>query len=220
MKTDKALIFDFNGTLFWDTSYNREAWDFIALKYRGKIFSDAEMHMLNGRTNIETIPYLFGGFCDQEIVNRISREKEDVYRAICEKQAPLSLAPGAETLFKEAMQQGIPLAIATSACPDNMDAYKKWFALSRYFDDEYIITDNGIRKGKPEPDIYLDTCKALNREPSTCIVFEDTRSGILSATKAGIREIYAIASNGADIQTTKAMEHVHGLLSDFRQFSL
>ncbi|AEV28517.1 haloacid dehalogenase superfamily protein, subfamily IA, variant 3 with third motif having DD or ED [Sphaerochaeta pleomorpha str. Grapes] len=220
MKTGKALIFDFNGTLFWDTSYNREAWGAIAKKYRNKPFTDEEMHLLNGRTNYQTVAYLLGYSCDQKTADSIAREKEALYIQICEDHHPLHLAPGAESLLKKAKLLGIPMAIATSAGKENMDHYKQWFSLGRYFDEHLIITDDGKRRGKPEPDIYLEACKALGYSPSSCIVFEDTKSGIQSAINAGITEIYAIASNGADIETIKAMEHVHGLLSDFNQFNL
>jgi HAD superfamily hydrolase (TIGR01509 family) len=220
LKTVKPLIFDFNGTLFWDTSYNREAWGAIALKYRNAPFTDKEMHLLNGRTNYQTVEYLLGYSCDQKTADSISREKEALYIQICENHRPLSLAPGVESLLHKAKLLKVPMAIATSAGKENMDHYKRWFSLDRYFLAHLIITDDGKRKGKPEPDIYLDACKALGYDPSSCIVFEDTKSGILSANKAGIPEIYAIASDGADIETTKAMEHVHGLLSNFNQFNL
>ncbi|MFA6783859.1 MAG: HAD family phosphatase [Sphaerochaeta sp.] len=220
MKTAKALIFDFNGTLFWDTDYNREAWNAIALKYRGKAFTDEEMFLLNGRTNPQTVIYLLGDSTSASVVNSIAEEKEELYIQICLSHAPLTLAPGAIELFEQAKTRNIPMAIATSACKENMDWYKKWFNLEHYFRENLIITDDNKRKGKPAPDIYLDTLKALNLPSDDCIVFEDTKSGILSASRAGITAIYAVASNGADTTTTKAMEHVHGLIFDFNQFNL
>lgn len=83
-----------------------------------------------------------------------------------------------------------------------------------------IIHDDGKRKGKPAPDIYLDTCKALGLKPEVCTVFEDTKAGIIAASRAGIGRIYAVGSPGADIQTIQAMEGVHGLITDFSEFSL
>ena len=220
MKTVKALLFDFNGTLFWDTDYNREAWNAIAFKYRGKAFTDEEMFSLNGRTNPQTLIYLLGENARESLLSTIAKEKEELYIQICLSHAPLSLAPGANELFTTAEKMKIPMAIATSACKENMDLYKKWFNLGQYFHEHLIITDNNKRKGKPAPDIYLDTLEALRLPPDGCIVFEDTKSGILSASRAGITSIYAVASNGADTETTKAMEHVQGLIHDFNQFSL
>ncbi|WP_233067722.1 HAD family phosphatase [Sphaerochaeta sp. S2] len=154
MRTDKALIFDFNGTLFWDTEYHRQAWGAISLRLRNKPLAKEESHHLNGRTNAETIAYLLGRTPSEEEVFRISREKEGIYENICLDNRPLSLAPGAITLFKRAKQAGFQLAIATSAGEDNIRRYEAWFSLSKYVPSSLIIYDNGKRKGKPEPDIY------------------------------------------------------------------
>lgn len=220
MRTDKALIFDFNGTLFWDTEYHRQAWGAISLRLRNRPLANEESHHLNGRTNAETIAYLLGRAPSEEEVFRISMEKEDLYKHICLGHRPLSLAPGAITLFKRAKQAGFQLAIATSAGEGNVRLYEAWFSLSEYVPPSLVIHDNGKRKGKPEPDIYQDTCKALGLRPEACTVFEDTKAGILSASRAGIGSMYAVGSPGADIQTIQAMEGVHGLITDFSGFSL
>ncbi|MBI9093801.1 MAG: HAD family phosphatase [Sphaerochaeta sp.] len=220
MKTVKALIFDFNGTLFWDTLYHQKAWAAIAEKYAKHPYTKEEMHLLNGRTNSETIAFLVGKGLTPNQIREISEEKEQLYIEMCQRSMPLTLAPGAVKLFEDAHKKGIRLAIATSAGPDNMAWYKKWFSLNTYFPDSLIITDDNKRKGKPDPAIYLDTLSALKVDGPSCVVFEDTKSGILSAARAGIGRIYAIASLGADIETTAAMGETHGQLTSFDQFVL
>ncbi len=220
MKTAKALIFDFNGTLFWDTTYHQKAWASIADKYAQRPYTVEEMHLLNGRTNSETINFLVGKDLSPKDIRSISEEKEQLYIKMCQAAMPLSLAVGAVSLFEKAQKKGIKIAIATSAGKDNMAWYKKWFSLSSYFSDDLIITDDNRRAGKPDPAIYLDTLSALGLEGDECIVFEDTKSGILSASRAGITTIYAIGSEGADIETTAAMGETHGLLYSFDQFVL
>lgn len=220
MKTVKALIFDFNGTLFWDTLYHQKAWAAIAEKYGKHPYTEEEMHLLNGRTNSETVAFLVGNDLPTSQILAISDEKEQLYIEMCQQAMPLSLASGAVSLFQRAHKRGIKLAIATSAGPDNMAWYKRWFSLNDYFSDALIITDDYKRKGKPDPAIYLDTLAALGLEGSSCVVFEDTKSGILSASRAGIGTIYAIASIGADIETTAAMGETHGHLDTFDQFVL
>ena len=220
MKTVKALIFDFNGTLFWDTVHHQKAWAAIADKYGKHPYTEREMHFLNGRTNNETIAFLVGKDLPPSQVREIAEEKEHLYIRSCQASMPLSLASGAVELFEKARGSGIKIAIATSAGAGNMAWYRKWFSLDSYFPEELIITDNNKRAGKPDPAIYLDTLSALGEEGHSCIVFEDTRSGILSAARAGIGTIYAIASQGADIGTTAAMGETHGLLSSFEEFVL
>jgi HAD superfamily hydrolase (TIGR01509 family) len=42
-------------------------------------------------------------------------------------------------------------------------------------------------KSKPAPDIYLYTAKQLGKKPEVCLTIEDSRNGILSAKRAGMR---------------------------------
>jgi HAD superfamily hydrolase (TIGR01509 family) len=220
LRTDKALIFDFNGTLFWDTEYHRTAWSAISERYRGEKLSRKESHHLNGRTNPETIAYLLGRTPTEAEVRAISEEKEGLYEQVCLANLPLSLAPGAVQLIEAAKQQDIPIAIATSAGEDNIRRYKQWFNLLSLFDEEAIIFDNGKRRSKPEPDIYRDACKTLGVEPRFCTVFEDTKAGILSACSAHVGSIIAVASPGSDAETIKGMDGVHALITDFSMYSL
>ena len=44
-------------------------------------------------------------------------------------------------------------------------------------------------KGKPDPAVYLSTAKKLNIEPSKCIAFEDSISGIISANQANMKTV-------------------------------
>lgn len=220
MRTDKALIFDFNGTLFWDSEYHRQAWNSVSMQYRKKPLSLEESHYLNGRTNAETITYLSGYLPGTAELERLSEEKELIYQHICMDNQPLQLAPGFLGLAARAKALGVPMAIATSAGKSNIKRYKLWFGLCDIIDEDLIIYDNGVRKGKPEPDIYLDACRALGIEPALCTVFEDTRAGILSAKGAGIGSIWAVASPGSDRDTLQAMDGVLGLLEDFSYYPL
>ncbi len=217
----KGLVFDFNGTLFWDTWQNREAWKAMSRRLRGTEFSDAESALLNGRTNPATIEYLLGHAPTPQEIARISEEKEEMYIALCLGHPQrLRLAPGAEQLLDTCKALGVPLAIATSCGAGNLARYIEWFDLHRWFSDDRITYDRGLFPGKPHPAVYLAAAKTLDLRPQDCIVFEDTRSGIESAIAAGIGRIWAVASEMADIETTSHMPGVSGTLLNFRDFDL
>ena len=48
-----------------------------------------------------------------------------------------------------------------------------------------ITTGNEIQNGKPAPDIFLLAAQKMNIDPSKCIVFEDSPSGVMAAKAAG-----------------------------------
>ena len=75
----KGIIFDFNGTLFFDSEKHLEAWREFSKRVRPYPFTDDEMreHMF-GRTNEDIIGYLLGKKPDPELVEKLGKEKEAV----------------------------------------------------------------------------------------------------------------------------------------------
>ena len=59
--------------------------------------------------------------------------------------------------------------------------------------DIVVTTDDGrIKAGKPAPDIFILSAKELGLEPSECIVFEDSSSGVQAALSAGVSIVVAV----------------------------
>ena len=191
-----GIIFDFNGTLFWDSELHMEAWREFSRRLRGTSFSDEEMlKYMFGRTNEDIIAYAIGKRPSPELVEKFAVEKEQVYRDMCKRHPKIfKLAPFAEEFLDYLKANNIPRTIATMSEKDNVDFYIKEFHLEKWFDVEKIVYSDGIIPGKPAPDIYLIAAKRLGLDPKNCIVVEDAISGINAAKNAGIGKVVAIAS--------------------------
>lgn len=192
----KGIIFDFNGTLFFDSEKHLEAWREFSKRVRKEAFTDDEMReYMFGRTNEDILAYLLGRKPEPELVEKLGKEKEAVYREMCRKDYENTvLAPGAVEFLDFLKENNIPMTIATMSEKDNVDFYIEEFQLSRWFDIDKIVYADGTLPGKPAPDIYIKAAKILNIEPQDCIVVEDAVSGIEAARGAGIGKIIAIAS--------------------------
>ena len=60
----KGVIFDFNGTLFFDNDKHIKAWEEISKLIRGHGISEDELHTkFNGVSNNQIISYVFDGKC-------------------------------------------------------------------------------------------------------------------------------------------------------------
>jgi len=46
-----------------------------------------------------------------------------------------------------------------------------------------------VRRGKPDPEVYLTTAERLGVAPGACVVFEDAPVGIEAARRAGMRAV-------------------------------
>lgn len=215
----KGIIFDFNGTLFYDTPKHIEAWREYSKRLRGTPFSDEEMekHML-GHTNDDIIAYAIGKKPDKEMAKRLAAEKEAVYRDMCRKDMEnTKLVAGASELLDFLVENGIPHTIATASDLDNVKFFIEVFNLPKWFDTEKIVYDDGKMPNKPAPDIYLKAAKMLNLAPKDCIVVEDAIAGIEAAKSAKIGKIIAIATKEKR-GFFENYEGVSGVICDFTEF--
>ena len=67
----KGIIFDFNGTLYWDSKLHYEAWREYSKILRGVEFTDEEMReKMFGHTNEDIIEYAIGKKPTKEMVEK------------------------------------------------------------------------------------------------------------------------------------------------------
>ncbi len=212
----KGIIFDFNGTLFFDSHMHYEAWRIFSKKLRGYEFTDKEMReKMFGRTNADIIEYAIRKKPTSEMVEKLAKEKEGWYRQMClDNPETFILAPGAEKFLDYLKENNIPMTIATMSEWDNVEFYIKEFNLARWFDLEKIVYSNGKIPGKPAPDIYKIAANNIGLNPKDCIVVEDAISGINSANAAGIGKIIAIASVESD-ELYKSIPCINQIIHNF-----
>ncbi|MGI9544151.1 MAG: HAD family hydrolase [Cyclobacteriaceae bacterium] len=193
----KGVIFDFNGTLFWDTPYHNQAWNQF-LEAHDIHMSDMEMiQKIHGKTNAAIFRNLFGPDLEPWRINQMAQDKESIYRKLCSKQQ-MQLAPGVSELLQFLKDIGIPFTIATASGADNLDFYFEHLSLNRWFNFDKVVYDNGTFPGKPEPDIFLLAAKQLKLSSKETVIFEDSFAGILAAENAGAGKIFIVNSNKDD----------------------
>ena len=219
MKFD-AIIFDFNGVLWWDGRLQESAWQKFALQLRGRPFTDEEMAVqVHGRTNRYTLEYLTGHKLTNQQTNQLSEQKESIYREMCLALGNLfQLSPGTVDLLDFLVVNQIPHTIATASGKSNADFFIKHLHLARWFNPDQIILDDGTRRGKPAPDFYRDAAQILGIAPEKCIVVEDSRSGMAAACAADIGHIVALGPESAHPRLAQ-IDGVNQVIADLSQIS-
>ncbi len=215
----KGIIFDFNGTLYWDSKLHYDAWREYSKILRGYEFTTQEMQeKMFGHTNEDIIEYAIGKKPSKELVEKYGKEKEALYRKQCllDKEN-FHLAPGAVEFLDYLKEKNIPRTIATMSEWDNVEFYIKEFHLGKWFEIDKIVYSDGTIPGKPAPDIFLIAAEKINLKPSDCIVIEDAYAGIKAAKSAGIGKIIAIASMES-LDFYKKMPEVDGIIENFNEF--
>ena len=79
------------------------------------------------------------------------------------------------------------ITVATTTDSERVRYYFGKSGINEYFDD--IVCGDMVKRGKPEPDIYLKACEILRLAPAECLALEDSPSGILAAHKAGMKVV-------------------------------
>ena len=214
-----GIIFDFNGTLYWDSQLHYDAWREYSRLLRGYEFSDEEMrNKMFGHTNEDIIAYAIGKKPTKEMVEKYGKEKEALYRKRCLLEPEnFKLAPGAVEFLDYLKEKNIPRTIATMSEWDNVEFYIREFHLEKWFDIEKIVYSDGTIPGKPAPDIFQIAADKLCLKPSECVVVEDAIAGIKSAKSAGIGKIIAIASL-EPVEYYKNIEGVESIIKNFNEF--
>lgn len=191
--TNGGVIFDFNGTLFWDSEYQEIAWDKYLETHNIQLTTAQKKEYIHGRNGKDTLEFLFKRELNDSEVEQYTEEKELIYRDECLKHE-MRLAPGAETLLNQLKTKGIPIAIATASGKSNVEFFINKFNLLHYFTEEHIIYNDGKIRGKPHPDIFEMAIKKLDVNRSESIIFEDSFSGIQAAINSKVGNIIIVNS--------------------------
>ncbi len=136
---------------------------------------------LNHASTAEIFPELFGTkyTCDQ--CYAIS---EEWTRRYIDRHG-LPLKPGLVKLLRWLKKNGCRIAVASSSPRSKVAAYVESVHLTEYFD--VLIGGDMVTKGKPDPQIFQMAARALGCEaPAACVVFEDSRNGLLAGKAAGM----------------------------------
>ena len=181
----KAAIFDLDGTLIDNNHYHMLTWKKY-LERMGRTFSMEEFNAnMNGRTNKNSLEYLYQRKMTDEEAMPLTLEKEAMYREIY--QPYIKPIPGLMDVLEQLAELKIPMAIATSGIEVNINFMFENIPIKPYF--KYVVDSSHISKGKPDPEIYLKSASLLRVDTDNCLVFEDAVVGIQSAKGAGMKVV-------------------------------
>ncbi|MEE1199988.1 MAG: HAD family phosphatase [Christensenellales bacterium] len=190
----KAVLFDFNGTLYDDSRLHAAAWKRFIWNRFGLDYSESEIfRTFIGPSNASIFRKLLGETLDPALIRQYSQEKEEVYRSIA-RSCPenLRLIEGAEALFDELARKGVPFTIATSSIHENVRFYLEELGLKRWLKEDLIVSESSGLPHKPDPAYFLEAARRLNVSVQDCLIVEDSKTGIEAAVRAGAWRIVAM----------------------------
>lgn len=205
----KAAVFDMDGTMINNMPFHKRAWrEFFAR--HGISFSEKEFLNKISLKNDQILRSIFNGPLSDDEVKALMDEKEAIYR---ELYAPeIKEIKGLSHVIQLLLKRHIHMALATNAIKENRDFVLHALGLEGKF--EVIVGYEHISKGKPNPEIYLETAKMLGIAPENCLVFEDSPPGV-EAGKQARMTVAGILS----MHSREELDKADYLINDYSQIS-
>lgn len=194
---DRAIIFDVDGTLSETEETHRKAFN-RAFEGAGLSWHwDRRLYnqLLAVTGGKERIRYFIESFGAPDVpavdlddfILSLHAMKTVAYTEMV-SNGEVELRPGISELVKDARENGLRLAIATTTTPANVDALLD-VTLGGSSDFEVICAGDSVANKKPAPDVYELALRELGLPPEACVALEDSRNGLMSAVAAGITTV-------------------------------
>ena len=124
----------------------------------------------------------------------IMAQKEETFRKLASGNIqPLA---GLMTLLARADATGVPMVAVTNAPRLNAEMMLSGLGIMDRF--KALIIGDELPHGKPHPMPYLEGLRALGAVPNLSLAFEDSRTGVQSASAAGIATVGIRTTLGHD----------------------
>ena len=189
-----AAIFDMDGTMINNMLYHQEAWIEFAKRHGlGELTEEEFKEKFAGRKNDQLVQMIFNKELSADEILMYSEEKEGLYRELY--RSYIKEVAGLSEILHLLKVNNKKLAIATTAPKKNREFGLEALKIVDTF--SVILGDEDVTKGKPDPEIYLETAKRLGVETSRCLVFEDTPSGVGAGKNARMTVIGIMTTHSA-----------------------
>ena len=109
-----------------------------------------------------------------------------------------------EYALSKLKSQNYKIAVCSNAIRNSVEVMMKKAALYDYLD--FFISNQDVKKGKPDPEMYNTAIKRLDLQPEECMIIEDNEKGIQAAraSKAFVMEVDTVD----DANYQNIMDHI------------
>jgi beta-phosphoglucomutase family hydrolase len=208
-----AFIFDIDGTIIDSMPYHMKSWPVLFERHGIEDRHDVVTGSA-GRTGLEMMRDILGADLDEARAHALAAEKEAIYR---EMFGPVFReVAGFKAFARNAKAAGLKIALGTAGNAENIAFAIGGLEMHDFFDAAVGAAD--VKRGKPEPDIFLEAARRLDVPPEQCVVFEDAPHGIEAARRAGMRAV-ALCTSDPESRFS-GHPHVLHVCADYRSLSV
>jgi len=190
MQQLQAIIFDIDGTMALTeldghrVAFNRAFAQFGVPEVWSKQDYARWRDTPGGRDKVRRVLRKHGR--DTALVEAVYTAKAEHYARLA-GEGVFRFRPGVLRLIREAGQEGISVAVATTSSAESVNGI-----LPALFGDGWgeifacVVNGSQVERTKPDPEVYGRAVERLGLPPQACVAVEDAEIGVLSAKRAGL----------------------------------
>lgn len=182
---DFVFLFDLDGTLVLTDEIYFDVWKEILQKYNIVLTEEIFKYTIIGNNDFTVINELLPLKLNE--INEISSLKDELFFKKIDK---IKIIEGAISFLKQINNAGGKMAIVTNCNRMTAEYILNYTNMKDYF--QCIVVGNECSKPKPYPEPYLKAMELLQSENTMSIIFEDSKTGLLSAKSTNSRCIVGV----------------------------
>lgn len=180
----KAHIFDMDGLLIDSEPFWRAA-EIKVFQSLGLPFDEDMCRETVGMRIDEVVVYWNNKLSENMDIKSTSNDIiDELIYLVKQGGRPL---PGVEKTLNTLHENNRKIALASSSSMRIIEEVVKKLGIESYF--EVLHSAEFEKHGKPAPDVFLSTAKMLDHQPTSCIVYEDSKNGMRAGLSANMKTI-------------------------------
>jgi len=192
-----------DGVLIDSYQAHFESWRQVAAEY-DRVYTEAQCAAGCGRTSREVIAEQWQGEpLSNSQIAEIDQRKERLFREIIGRDFPAM--DGAVELIESLVRAEFRVAVGSSGPPENVQLAIDRLGIGPLL--SATVTGHDVKRGKPDPQVFLTAAQRSGVPPARCLVIEDAPVGIEAARRGGMRAI-GVASTGRCVEQLRAADLV------------
>jgi len=180
-----------DGVLFLSNEIHHQAFRKALATEPVKVLDYRELAGLRTDSAIQKIFNRTGTVLNPEKLKKLVSRKRQYASELLQKDPPV--APNCRKVIAELYRRGILLGLASSSSSQNIQLFLDSSRTRKFF--SVILSGNDVKNAKPDPEIFRNTRKSLGIQPESCLVVEDSESGILAAQADGMEVIGVVGQH-------------------------